>query len=187
MPELPDIPNLGQKANELAQKSSVKKVLLILPIVAGFLFLTDFVVIAALAMLSMATPIALRRMGIKQLGIEFVTLTTVLVALTMGPEAGALAGFFLMAEHMIAGQYSGAYLIWVIPGYAAAGFIAGVVSLPVTALGIGIAIGLNTVFTALTALVTPDATPYFLPHAVGNVVFNAALFIYLAPQLLTVI
>ena len=186
MADLPDL-NLRQKVQPLLEAGGLKKILFLIVLAALFAIFTDVILISVLVVLSIFAPLALKRLGLKMIGIELVTLTTVLVALTMGAEAGALAGFFLMTGHMVSGQYSGAYLVWVIPGYAAAGFLAGTLNMPITTLGIGLAVGLNAVFTFLTAGITPEALPYFIPHAVGNVLFNAALFIYLAPQLLSFI
>lgn len=181
------LPDIKQGVETITESSITRKILVAAPLIAGFLLFTDFVVLSGLVILSLVTPVLVRHLGIKMLGIEFVTLTTVLVALEMGAAAGALAGFLLMTAHMIAGQFSGAYILWVIPSYGVAGFIAGTVSMPVTTLGVGLAAGLNIFFTAATAGLTPEGLPYQIPHALGNIAFNAGLFIYVAPQLLAII
>lgn len=182
MAELPDIrENLGN----FLENGYFRKLLLLLPLVAGVFLITDLMVISILAVLTVILPIFLNYAGIKMLGIELVTLTTVLTALQMGAEAGAIAGLVLMTAHMVAGQFSGAYILWVIPSYAVAGFIAGSVGVDITILGIGIAVVLNALFTALTSAISPPgALSGQIPHAIGNTVFNALLFMYVAPQLL---
>lgn len=178
-------PDIKENLNTIIENSIFRKLVLAIPLVAGIFLITDIIVISILAALAIITPIFLNYAGIKMLGIELVTLTTVLTALQMGAGAGAIAGLILMTAHMVAGQYSGVYLFWVIPSYAAAGFVAGTVSLDITVLGIGIAVVLNTVFTALTSIMSPpQALSAQIPHAVGNIVFNSILFLYLAPQLL---
>jgi len=181
MPELPDI---RENLNTITENGIFRKLLLLLPIVAGVFLITDVAIISLLATFSVILPIFLNYAGIKMLGIELVTLTTVLTALQMGAEAGAIAGFVLMTAHMVAGQFSGPYILWVIPSYAIAGFVAGTVGLDITTLGIGIAVVLNTVFTAITSAISPQGLSRFIPHAIGNIVFNAVLFMYVAPQLL---
>lgn len=181
MPELPDI-----RENLIAVTGTgyFKKLLLLLPLVAAVFLITDVILISILAVASIILPIFLNYAGIKMLGIELVTLTTVLTALQMGAEAGAIAGFILMTAHMVAGQFSGPYLLWVIPSYGVAGFVAGTVGLDITTIGIGIAFVLNTIFTAITSAISPQGLSRFIPHALGNIVFNAILFMYVAPQLL---
>lgn len=186
---MPELADAGERLRiilgNLAENSTVRKLLLAIPLVAVILLVTDVMIISVLAALSIILPIFLNYAGIKMLGIELVTLTTVLTALELGPEAGAAAGFLLMTAHMVAGQFSGAYILWVIPSYAIAGFVAGTISMDITTLGIGIAVVLNTLFTALTSAISPPgALSGQIPHAIGNIVFNSVIFLYVAPQLL---
>lgn len=182
---MPELPDFRQKIQSVTENGFFKKLLLVIPLAAAALLITDFIIISILAVITIITPIFLNYMGIKMLGIELVTLTTVLIALQMGAEAGAVAGLALMTAHMVAGQYSGPYLLWVIPSYAVAGFVAGIADVGITTLGIGIAVVLNVIFTGLTSVISPKGLSQQLPHAVGNIVFNSILFLYLAPQLLT--
>lgn len=177
----------GEKIRALLEQRFSKKLLIIPLVVVGILVFSDLLVISSLVIISLITPVVIKKLGIKMLGIEFVTLTMVLIALEMGATAGALAGFGLMTAHMIAGQFSGAYLLWVIPSYTAAGFIAGTVDLPLTTLGIGLVAGLNILYTTLTAVMTPEGLPYQIPHALGNIAFNSFLFIYIAPYLVSIL
>lgn len=181
---MPDLPDLGDKLSSITDNSYFRKLLLLVPLIAAVFVVTDLILISILAVTSIILPIFLNYAGIKMLGIELVTLTTVLTALQLGPEAGAIAGFALMTAHMVAGQFSGAYILWVIPSYGVAGFIAGSVGIDITILGIGIAVILNSIFTGLTYIISPKGLSHFIPHAVGNVVLNSAIFIYVAPQLL---
>lgn len=172
---------------EIIHNRAIRRIFLVLPILAAAFIITDILIISLLAVLSIIVPVFLNHMGIKMLGIELVTLTTVLTALQIGSEAGAVAGLVLMAAHMVAGQFSGAYILWVIPSYAIAGFTAGMIGSNITMIGIGIAVTLNTVFTALTYIVSPpEALSGQIPHAVGNTVFNTLVFLYVAPWLLTI-
>lgn len=183
---MPNLSDIKEKLQGTIDNSVTRKLVLFIPLIAAVFLLTDLVVISVLAVLSIITPIFLKYLGIKRLGIELVTLTTVLTALQLGPEAGAIAGLVLMTAHMVAGQFSGAYILWVIPSYAIAGFVAGIAGLDITTLGIGIAVVLNTLFTAITSFVSPpEALSAQIPHAVGNTVFNTVIFLYVAPQLLT--
>ena len=180
-----NFPDMKQNLNKITENKLFKKFLLVLPLVAAVFFITDVMVLSILVVLSLITPIFVKYAGIKMLGIELVTLTTILTAVELGPELGAIVGLVLMTAHMIAGQFSGAYILWVIPGYAVAGFIAGTVSLDITTLGIGIAVVLNTVFTGITASISPPgALSGQIPHALGNIIFNSVLFVYVAPALL---
>lgn len=181
---MPDLPNLRTQLSSITDNSYFRKLLLLVPLIGAVFMVTDLILISILAVTSIILPIFLNYAGIKMLGIELVTLTTVLTALQLGPEAGAIAGFVLMTAHMVAGQFSGAYILWVIPSYGVAGFVAGSAGIDITILGIGIAVILNSVFTGLTYIISPKGLSHFIPHAVGNVVLNSAIFIYVAPQLL---
>ncbi len=161
-----------------------KKFLAAALLVGGALFLTDYAVVASLVMLSVITPLALNRLELKGLGIELVTLTTVVIGIKFGPESGAIAGLLLMATHMISGQFNGAYLLWVIPSYAGIGFVAGIAGMEIAMLGLALTVGANVLFTLLTMAVTPEGVKYFVPHAAGNILFNAVIFTQVAPQIL---
>jgi|GEM_PF-677170 hypothetical protein len=181
-----DFPDIAENFSNIAENKLFKKLLLVLPLIAAIFLITDLMVISILVVLSLITPIFVKYAGIKMLGIELVTLTTILTAVELGPELGAIVGLVLMTAHMIAGQFSGAYILWVIPGYAVAGFLAGTVNLDITTLGIGIAVVLNTVFTGITAYLSPPgALSGQIPHAVGNIIFNSMLFVYVAPALMS--
>jgi len=181
---MPALSDFRKRFQTVLENGITKKLLLALPLIAGFLLITDFVIISILAAASIILPIFLNYLGIKMLGIELVTLTTVLTALQIGSEAGAIAGLVLMTGHMVAGQYSGAYLLWVIPSYAVAGFAAGTMGLSVTTIGIGITFVLNTLFTTITYFVSPQGLSKQIPHALGNITLNSVFFLYVAPQLL---
>ena len=180
---MPDLSDLRNQISSVTENSYFRKLLLLVPMVAALFLVTDLILISILAVSSIILPIFLNYAGIKMLGIELVTLTTVLTALQLGPGAGAIAGFALMTAHMVAGQFSGAYILWVIPSYGIAGFVAGSVGVDITILGIGIAVVLNSVFTGLTYIISPKGLSHFIPHAVGNVIINSALFVYVAPYL----
>lgn len=173
-----------EKAKNYTNGKISKKFLAAGLIAGSALFLTDYVLVASLVMLSVVTPLALNHLNLKGLGIELVTLTTVIIGMEFGPKAGAIAGFLLMATHMISGQFTGAYILWVIPSYAAVGFVAGIAGLDIAALGVTLVVGANVLFTALTMVITPESVRYFAPHAAGNIVFNAVIFTQIAPQLL---
>lgn len=179
-----DLPDIRENLKSITENGYFKKLLMLLPLVAAVFLITDVIIISILVVISIILPIFLKYAGIKMLGIELVTLTTVLTALQMGPEAGAIAGFVLMTAHMVAGQFSGAYILWVIPSYAIAGFVAGIAGTDITTIGIGIAFILNIVFTAITSVISPQGLSGQIPHAIGNTVFNAVIFMYIAPQLM---
>jgi len=72
---------------------------LVLPLIAAIFLITDLMVISILVVLSLITPIFVKYAGIKMLGIELVTLTTILTAVELGPELGAIVGLVLMTAH----------------------------------------------------------------------------------------
>lgn len=116
-------------------------------------------------------------------GVELATFSTVVLGMMFGPVPGAAAGVFLVMIQLVVGQQVGPYMVWVVPTYGAVGLVAGVLSLPISQLGLYLTLGMHAVFLTCTAVFTPQAVSKFLPYSVGNVVLNAALFTAVAPQL----
>jgi len=70
----------------------------------------------------------------------------------------------------------GAYVIWVIPEYALAAVMAGVLSGSIAQIGITATIILNAINVLLTFIVSREHLPRYLPYAATNVIFNTILF-----------
>lgn len=162
-----------------------RSLLLISGVAVAALLFTSYIVTAALVVGVGVVAWTMNRLSMKQIGIELATLSTVLIAVAYGPMVGAGMGFALIILLVTAGQYTGSYIIWVIPSYAVAGFIAGsLASMDITVLGIGLTIGMQAVFATLTSVSAAGQLNRYLPFAVTNIIFNLFAFGYLAPRLL---
>src|SRR3989344_4702153 len=93
-------------------------------IVVIALFINNLAVFAGLIVASMLLSLFVNKTNIRNIGVEFILLTTVFAGINYGPEAGAIVGFVLITFHLIVAQYMGPYVLWVIPQYALAGFLA---------------------------------------------------------------
>jgi hypothetical protein len=178
-----------ERLDDLKQKVKDPKlyrpVILAAAAAVAALYFTSYVVTAALVVGVAVVAFLVNKANMKQVGIELATFSTVLIAVTYGPLVGGLMGLGLVFLQITAGQYTGSYIIWVIPAYGVAGFIAGSFSgAGVFALGFGITVGLQAVFAALTAVTASGNLGRYMPYAVTNVIFNFFAFQYLALVLL---
>lgn len=147
-----------------------------------FLFWPRYSLAFGLMVTTFLVSFATTRLELSSLGVELATFSTVMIGAVFGPATGAAAGLvFIMAQ--FAGSTSqGVYIMWVIPGYIAAGALAGILGASgIERTGPLIALGLQSFFVLSTSLLTPEELGRYLPYAVFNVVFNAAIFQLLAP------
>ncbi|MFB6147428.1 MAG: hypothetical protein ABEJ66_00950 [Candidatus Nanohaloarchaea archaeon] len=151
----------------------------------ALLYFTSYVVTAALVVSVAVVAWAMNKVNMKRFGVELTTLSTVLIAVTYGPAVGAGMGLALVMLQVTAGQYTGSYIIWVIPSYAVAGLAAGVLSgLDIFTLGFGLTVVMQAVFATLTSVTSSGKLQAYLPYAVTNIAFNLLMFSYVAPVLL---
>jgi len=140
------------------------------------LYASGMALAALLCAVSMATSALIRMAKLRSIGIEFVTFSAVVLGMTYGSGAGALAALVLMSLHFAIGGYTGAYVLWVLPVYAGVGFAAGAVGGPPFSLGIMLSAFANLANIAFTWLFSRQHVAGFLPFAASNVVFNFLLF-----------
>lgn len=149
------------------------------------LYFTSYVVTAALIVGVAVVSFLVNKANLKQIGIELATLATVLIAVTYGPLIGALIGLALVFLQITVGQYTGSYIIWVIPAYGVAGFVAGsLAGTGIFVLGFGLTVVMQAFFATLTAATASGNLGRYMPYAVTNIVFNFFVFRYVAPGLL---
>lgn len=149
-------------------------VLLVISVVA--LALTNLLLISALIVASLLLSLAVGKLRIKAIGLELVTFITVISSLAYGPLAGAIIGLALIIFHIAIPQYTGAYVIWVIPEYALAAVAASIISGNIASAGIAVTLLLNAINVLLTFVVYREHLFRYLPYAITNVIFNVILF-----------
>lgn len=161
----------------LKSKKVYRAVLLVLLVAVPALFLTDYFALGILLVAPVVMAWLVKYAEIRWSGVELATFSTVMLGMAFGPRLGAILGLFVVTTQMIVGQWIGPYILWVIPSYAVAGAVAGLLSTtnPVT-LGIGITIGIHAIFLVFTAFMTPGGLPKYTPYAIGNIIFNIILF-----------
>lgn len=176
---------LGSYLDFLRQPRVYRLLLAAAAVSVAVLYFTSYIVTAALVLGVAAVAWTMNRAGMKRVGIELSTLSTVLIGVSYGPVVGAAMGFAVIMLQVTAGQYTGSYIIWVIPSYAVAGLLSGVMSsMDVFVLGMGLTVGMQAIFAALTSFTASGRLQAYLPYAVTNVVFNLLVFRYVAPVLL---
>jgi len=140
------------------------------------LYALNLLPILLLAGLSLVTSFAINRIQIRSLGVEFVLFASVMAGMAYGPWAGALTAFALMSFHVAVANYRGPYIIWVIPEYALAGFLAGILQWDPVALGISLALMVNGIGLFFTFIFNRGFLGHYLPYAITNVIFNFLVF-----------
>lgn len=156
-------------------------------LLALFLLFGSSFVLIILILASLGLSYFMGLWKLKSIGIELVLLISIVTSMSYGSVAGAIVAFLLITIHMIATQHINVYLLWVIPGYAVVGYLAGTTELSITSFGLLAALGLNAFNLVLTALVFRANVAKFMPFALTNVIFNAALFLYVAPLIMSII
>lgn len=155
---------------------------------AAALFLTDYFVIGILLIATALTSWGVRQAGIKRVGIELATFSTVIIGFTYGAATGAGIGLLLIMLQIVAGQYTQGYIIWVIPSYAVAGFLAGTFSsVGIFTLGASLLIGMQIIFATFSAILPMGNISKYLPYGITNIVFNLFMFKFIAPAVVAVI
>jgi len=137
-----------------------------------FFFLIALVTILIAVILGFVQPV-------KYLGIELVTLSTILVGVVYGPVLGGVYGFTILLTHLVLGRYyMGSYLMWVIPEYILLGVLSGIFGAEITGyLGVSFIIGMNFLNVIFTFLVENERFVKELPYAIGNSAINSLLFL----------
>lgn len=116
---------------------------------------------------------------VKYLGVELVTLTTMLVGVVYGPLLGGVYGFTMLLAHLILGRYYiGSYLMWTIPEYAMLGVLSGIFRTGILGpVGLSLIVSVNLLSLVLTFIAESERAGKELPYVVGNIVINSILFI----------
>ncbi|MBI2971021.1 MAG: hypothetical protein HYY37_01225 [Candidatus Aenigmarchaeota archaeon] len=157
-------------------RSSLKLVALAGALLFVVLALSNLVAVGVLMLLSFAVSAVISFLRVRSVGIELVTFATVITGVTHGPVAGAMVGLVLILFHVLAGQFIGEYVLWVIPGYVIAGFLAPSLGGGIAAAGTTVTLALNVINIMFTLLVGRQNLSRFLPYALTNVLFNWLLF-----------
>lgn len=152
----------------------------ILLLAAMILFLEKvfFFLIITLATLLLA--LVLRFLHpVKYLGIELITLSTMLVGVVYGPVTGGVYAFTILLAHLIVGDYYiGTYLMWIVPEYVLLGVLSGIFGTGIIGpLGVSFIIGLNLLSLFFTFVGENERFVKELPFAVGNAIINSVIFI----------
>ena len=161
-----------KKKKQLLKAIRIIAILLILFAVFKGIFLLFILIVLSLAM-----SYIVNNYGLRQLGLELVTLIAVLTGLKYGPWTALIITFVLITYHMIAGGFIANYVFWVIPAYCIAAVLAGFFpQVDIVKLGIYATLGINLNNIFFTAVTSPTYLPKYLPFAVTNVIFNVILF-----------
>lgn len=168
-------------------ENKLKILVLLIPLLILFLAFRNLAVLSVIIIIDIVLGYFMGIWHMRSFGIEFVLLVAVITGMAYGSVAGAVAGFLLITIHMIATQHVNVYLLWVIPGYSIAGFLAGSTTMSIATFGVYATIVLNLINLAITAIVFRQNTGKFLPFAITNIIFNMFLFTYIAPSLIRII
>lgn len=125
---------------------------------------------------TLATAVITKRYGLNRFGIETATFTVVVNGAVFGPQIGALLALITIVLQVMTGS-GGAYILWVVPGYVAAGLVSGFLgTVSLASDGILITVALQVFFGGTTAVLYPSYVGKFIPRALAAIVFNIVLF-----------
>ncbi|MEK6917022.1 MAG: hypothetical protein AABW92_04720 [Nanoarchaeota archaeon] len=159
-------------------------VVIILLLYAIFKGVLGILILSILILLSLSMSYIVNIYGLRQFGLELVTLVGVLAGVKYGPLPAFILTFVLITYHLLAGGFFAQYVFWVIPSYSIAGALAGFFSgIDIAILGLYLTLGINITNTFFTAITSPGYLFKYLPFAITNVIFNAILFATIAKPL----
>ncbi|WP_414837375.1 hypothetical protein ACK3SF_03845 [Candidatus Nanosalina sp. VS9-1] len=140
------------------------------------LFLTSYFAAFTLMVLTVALSLTVNRYNLNRFGLELATFSTVTMATVFGPRIGALLGLVYICLQMFSGSTPGVYMIWVVPSYAAAGYLTAGLNIDIVTLGIYTSVTLQSIFTLMTFLTSRGRLPKFIQYVVFNLAINFFLF-----------
>ena len=134
-------------------------------------------ILVLLIALSIGLSFFINNFPIRQIGIELVTFIAVLTGLEYGAVTALVITFILISYHLIASNYIGIYVLWVIPAYCAVAAASGLLQrADVIALGILSTLAINLIEIFFTLITEPANLSKHLPYGITNVIFNILLF-----------
>lgn len=151
---------------------------LLLSVLIFFLQKVFLFLIIALATAIVALALRFLR-PIKYVGIELVTLSTMLVGVAYGPVIGGIYAFTILLVHLILGDYYiGTYLMWILPEYTLLGILSGIFRTEIMGpLGVAFIVGLNLMSLFFTFIGENERFVKELPYSIGNSAINSLVFI----------
>ncbi len=167
----------------------LKIILAIAAIVIGIFFFFSWLLVISLIVATMLVSFIVGKMRIRNIGIELVAFTAILTGFLYGTTAGIVVGLILIVFHLVMGGFLGEYIIWTIPEYALMGYLASIMALSqsITSIGMILVIGINIINIIITAAIYRGRVANHFPWVLTNILFNAALFIFLAPSLVQIL
>lgn len=114
---------------------------------------------------------------IRVIGIELVTFATVISGIIYGPVVGAAMGAVLVFISLVFSGFFGVYYFWLVPEYAAAGYLAWLWrDQPVASLGMNLLLMVQGLNIVLTYLFARQNLAKYVIYIATEIVFNFALF-----------
>ena len=143
------------------------------------LALTNLLIISLLLGVAFILSFLIQKSGLRIIGIELVTFIAVITGYAYGAFIGIAIALVLIVFHLLVSGYFGIYFAWVIPEYPIAAYIASAMSgQNIIYVGVFITIALNVANIIFTAIAYRQNLGKHLPFAMGNILFNMALFIF---------
>ena len=114
---------------------------------------------------------------IRVIGIEFATFIGVITAIAYGPLTGAVIGAVLISVHMVAANYIGPYIAWVVPSYAIGAYVAGIIGAGnIVVTGLYVTLVINGISLFFTAAIYRQNIGAYMPYMLTNIAINFFLF-----------
>lgn len=176
-------------ANKKLKRDLIKYLAIIFVLILLFLVFTKLTAIIILMAASIAVSLFMAVVPLRWLGLEFVTFASILSAvISKSPLIGAVVAFILISFHMFITRSLNIYILWVVPTYCVAAFIAGFFpATNIVALGIFMTLAINIVQFLFSLIISPSQLPKLLPWSITAVLINMFFFRVLALPILSMI
>ncbi|MBI4894939.1 MAG: hypothetical protein HY831_00455 [Candidatus Aenigmarchaeota archaeon] len=178
-----------QVLQKFLENLNLKIVLIIAAILVGIFFFFSWLLVLSLVIASIIVSFVVGKSHIRNIGLELVAFTAIITGFIYGATAGIAVGLILIVFHLAVAGFFGVYVIWTIPEYGLMGYLAATLaaSHSITFIGLSLVIGINVVNMIITASLFRGHSAKHLPWVFTNILFNAILFIFLAPNLVQIL
>ncbi len=156
---------------------SLRSILLASVVLASAYFFTQKALMVLMAVTVLVFSHFTSKYNINRFGLELSSFFTITTGYALGPETGAVFGLILITLQAFSGGAPGFYILWVIPSYGLAGYLAGTYSsMPLSQIGPMLVAGFQTFFLTMTVIFSRGYTVKYFQYAVFNFAINTTLF-----------
>lgn len=179
------IRSFWEKQPEQVRKLNLRHVFLAGLIVGSAYYFTRHILLAIMGATTVLLSHYSTKFRLNNFGLEAASLFTIASGYALGPVNGFYLGLTFIMLQAFTGGPPGFYVLWVIPSYGLAGYLAGSYNhIPIESLGPMLVAGFQTFFFTMTLIFSREYTAKYFHYAVFNFAFNTVMFTAVAPTII---